>query len=65
MFLGVCRSENIMTDECKRRLDGDFELLTEDNINNLKFTNSEIKKTLNKLDKKTKTYLLIRRVWSK
>lgn len=25
-----------MTDECKRKLDGDFELLTEDNINNLK-----------------------------
>ena len=24
-----------MTDECKRKLDGDFELLTEDNINNL------------------------------
>jgi hypothetical protein len=25
-----------MTDECKKKLDGDFELLTEDNINNLK-----------------------------
>lgn len=25
-----------MTDECKMKLDGDFELLTEDNINNLK-----------------------------
>ncbi len=25
-----------MTDECKRKLDGDFELLTEDNIKNLK-----------------------------